>query len=176
MARLGSVDHCSKSLSESTFRPHDLFVGLTDDTSVDFKFMARRLIWIYFGLLCLMAPFNLLAFDTYYYWDWSRHLDWSYFDGPPLVAYLIRMMSFLFGHAVYGLAFTAILCTALTARVLFKTARLLLDEPSCYIVTLLWLTSPLITQDLLVQLTYDTPMMLLWSCVVHDALRYLQTH
>lgn len=31
--------------------------------------------------------------DEAYYWAWSRHLDWSYFDHPPLVAWLIAAFS-----------------------------------------------------------------------------------
>jgi 4-amino-4-deoxy-L-arabinose transferase-like glycosyltransferase len=38
-----------------------------------------------------------LAPDEAHYWDWSRHLDWSYYSKGPLVAYLIRL-----GCAVTG--------------------------------------------------------------------------
>ncbi len=31
-----------------------------------------------------------LAPDEAHYWDWSRHLDWSYYSKGPVVAYLIR--------------------------------------------------------------------------------------
>jgi Dolichyl-phosphate-mannose-protein mannosyltransferase len=31
-----------------------------------------------------------LAPDEAHYWDWSRHLDWSYYSKGPLIAYLIR--------------------------------------------------------------------------------------
>src|SRR5205807_8057479 len=31
-----------------------------------------------------------LAPDEAHYWDWSRHLDWSYSSKGPLVAWLIR--------------------------------------------------------------------------------------
>ena len=31
-----------------------------------------------------------LAPDEAHYWDWSRHLDWSYYSKGPLVAFLIR--------------------------------------------------------------------------------------
>jgi hypothetical protein len=38
-----------------------------------------------------------LAPDEAHYWDWSRHLDWSYYSKGPLVAYLIRLGCLLFG-------------------------------------------------------------------------------
>src|SRR6266576_1162376 len=41
---------------------------------------------VYFGWL---SPLDLSP-DEAHYWDWSRHLDWSYYSKGPLVAYLIR--------------------------------------------------------------------------------------
>src|SRR6266576_1037816 len=38
-----------------------------------------------------------LAPDEAHYWDWSRHLDWSYYSKGPLVAWLIRASCELFG-------------------------------------------------------------------------------
>src|SRR6516162_8030467 len=38
-----------------------------------------------------------LAPDEAHYWDWSRHLDWSYYSKGPLVAYLIRLSCTLAG-------------------------------------------------------------------------------
>src|SRR5262245_29216258 len=39
--------------------------------------------------LAFACPLDL-APDEAHYWDWSRHLDWSYYSKGPLVAYLIR--------------------------------------------------------------------------------------
>jgi 4-amino-4-deoxy-L-arabinose transferase-like glycosyltransferase len=45
-----------------------------------------------FTLVRLYIIGNLgLADDEAYYWDWSRHLSLSYFDHPPLIAYLIAL-------------------------------------------------------------------------------------
>src|SRR5687768_10768613 len=38
-----------------------------------------------------------LAPDEAHYWDWSRHLDWSYYSKGPLVAWLIRASCWLLG-------------------------------------------------------------------------------
>src|SRR5438093_10419532 len=35
------------------------------------------------------CPLDLVP-DEAHYWDWSRHLDWSYYSKGPLVAWLIR--------------------------------------------------------------------------------------
>jgi len=38
-----------------------------------------------------------LVSDEPYYWMWGQHLGWSYFDHPPLHAWLLRLMSLVFG-------------------------------------------------------------------------------
>jgi hypothetical protein len=50
-----------------------------------------RLVWL--GTLCELN----LAPDEAHYWDWSRHLDWSYYSKGPGVAWLIRLSCELFG-------------------------------------------------------------------------------
>lgn len=56
----------------------------------------RRAAWFILGVSLLHALYNFfLPFypDEAYYWLWSRHLDFSYYDHPPMVAYLIRLFS-----------------------------------------------------------------------------------
>jgi dolichol-phosphate mannosyltransferase len=65
-----------------------------------------------------------------YYWSYAQHLDLSYLDHPPLVAWLISVGTALFGHSEWGVRIGAIACSlatigfsaALTARWLGKTA------------------------------------------------------
>ncbi|MDP9002314.1 MAG: hypothetical protein M3O46_19655, partial [Myxococcota bacterium] len=40
-------------------------------------------------LVCV-APLPLGNGEAYYY-SWSRFLDWSYYDHPPLVAWMVRL-------------------------------------------------------------------------------------
>lgn len=45
--------------------------------------------WLVLGLL--QAGFTELMDDEAYYWVYSQHLDWGYFDHPPMVALLIKL-------------------------------------------------------------------------------------
>src|SRR5271155_403291 len=62
---------------------------------------------LYLGIRC---PIDL-APDEAHYWDWSRHLDWSYYSKGPLVAWLIRLSCDLFGS--WSLAWSGTLMPAL---------------------------------------------------------------
>lgn len=138
-----------------------------------FKLTPQHGLFLYFLFLCLITPFRLLSFDTYYYWDWSRHLDLSYYDGPPLIAYMIRLLTLVMGDMVFGLALFSLIMTMLTAYMLYKTASLFLKKDiSCWVV-LIWLSAPLVTQDMLMQVTYDTPMTYFWVCSLYYAMRYI---
>ena len=52
----------------------------------------------------LTSPYALdLSPDEAHYWDWSRHLDWSYYSKGPLVACLIRASCEVAGPLAYEL-------------------------------------------------------------------------
>jgi 4-amino-4-deoxy-L-arabinose transferase-like glycosyltransferase len=51
--------------------------------------------------LLLAATVPLLPQEAYY-WTWSRHLDWSYFDHPPLATYSIALTTAIFGQTSFG--------------------------------------------------------------------------
>jgi 4-amino-4-deoxy-L-arabinose transferase-like glycosyltransferase len=58
-----------------------------------------------------------LACDEAHYWDWSRHLDWSYYSKGPLVALLIRISCECFGSWSRDLTGTEMLAVRLPAVV-----------------------------------------------------------
>jgi hypothetical protein len=72
--------------------------GMNKDVSMPFargtwRLLAAGLILAAAGLHILYLSCDCpldLAPDEAHYWDWSRHLDWSYYSKGPLVAYLIR--------------------------------------------------------------------------------------
>ncbi|HEV3262813.1 MAG TPA: glycosyltransferase family 39 protein [Gemmataceae bacterium] len=67
-----------------------------------------------------------LAPDEAHYWDWSRHLDWSYYSKGPVVAYLIRLTGLAGsglrlppGGATLAVRLPAVLCGALLLASLY---------------------------------------------------------
>src|SRR6266436_4065318 len=71
---------------------------------------------LHLGYLAYQCPLNL-APDEAHYWDWSRHLDWSYYSKGPLVAYLIRAGCMLAGTWSRHLTATDMLAVRLPAVV-----------------------------------------------------------
>lgn len=131
---------------------------------------------MYFLLILAAAPMGILSFDSYYYWDWSRHLALSYYDGSPMIAYFIRASTILFGDTLFALSLTGIVVTAVVCRIIFKSARLFMDKEASYIATMLWLFSPLVTTSLLHVTTYDLPLTLFWALTVYYVIKYIKYH
>lgn len=61
--------------------------------------------------LTYLGSVELLPEETYY-WNYSRHLDIGYLDHPPMVAWLIRLGTALFGQSQFGVRAGA-LCLSL---------------------------------------------------------------
>jgi 4-amino-4-deoxy-L-arabinose transferase-like glycosyltransferase len=77
--------------------------------------------WIVITLLAFLVRLHvalsvpLLGAEAYY-WDWSQHLAWGYYDHPPMIAWLIYLTCALFGKTVLGVRLVPLLLgTALPA-------------------------------------------------------------
>ncbi len=74
-----------------------------------------------------------LSGDEAQYWDWSRELDWSYYSKGPLVAWIIRGSTMIFGNTMWAVRLPALVFAAATSILaygftlkLFKSDRLAL--------------------------------------------------
>ena len=70
--------------------------------------MAGERKWLPFALIsAVFLAVKLVVFlfmnpmgDEAYYWLWGQHLDWSYFDHPPLHAWLLALVSHTLGWSL----------------------------------------------------------------------------
>lgn len=58
-----------------------------------------------------------------YHWNFARHLDWSYHDHPPMIAWSIALGRLLFGDTPFGVRFVPLLWSAGTLALLAGLAR-----------------------------------------------------
>jgi len=57
-----------------------------------------------------------------YYWTWSKHLDLSYFDHPPMVAYMIALTTAVGGDSVFFLRIGTVLLFCITSLLIYLLA------------------------------------------------------
>ncbi|QEC56977.1 ArnT family glycosyltransferase [Flavisolibacter ginsenosidimutans] len=68
---------------------------------------------VFWALLNLLQiAFTELTSDEGYYWFYAQHLQWGYYDHPPMIAAMIKAGSKLFGGTIGVRAFNVVLSTA----------------------------------------------------------------
>ncbi len=78
--------------------------------------------WLGFSFFLLIQIFTNASFqlimDEAVYWVWSRNLALSYFDHPPLVAYLIALSTLIGGTTEFVIRLPALFCSTLTVLIM----------------------------------------------------------
>ncbi len=123
----------------------------------------------------LLAAFAPLLPQEAYYWSWSLHPDWSYFDHPPLASYSIWLTTALFGQTVFGIKSAAVFWS-LGWNILW--ARLVLDmygDRRLAFWSLAALNLTFLFEALGVGPTPDGPLIFAWSGALWAVWRLSQT-
>ena len=81
--------------------------------------------------LALAAQVDLIP-DEAYYWSWSLHPDWCYWDQPAGIAWAILLWTKLFGDSVLALRALGTLCSTATSFFIFALLRRVLDSRSAF--------------------------------------------
>lgn len=114
--------------------------------------------------------------DTYYYWQWTRHLAWSYYDGPPMIAYALRVMTAAFGDGTLGLLSLGMLTVAVTSYLAYQIAKSLFEsEKAAYYTVLTWLLAAVSLRHFFLLITYDTTLIIFWALTFYFFVQLLQT-
>jgi 4-amino-4-deoxy-L-arabinose transferase-like glycosyltransferase len=112
-----------------------------------------------------------LAPDEAHYWDWSRHLDWSYYSKGPLVAYLIRAgvaiagswSRSLTGNEAIAVRLPAVVCGSLLLLSLYVLTRQVFQRDGlATAVVALALTLPMVSAGATV-MSIDAPYTCCWG-------------
>ena len=115
--------------------------------------------------LVYLGSVELLPEETYY-WEYSRHLDIGYLDHPPMVAWLIRAGTALFGQSPFGVRVGA-LCSGIIASVFaYRLARNLLGEAGARAALVLSQVLPFFFLSGLL-MTPDAPLTAAWAASLY---------
>lgn len=129
-----------------------------------------RIFWVSLILKLVLAYFLPLLPDEAYYWVWSHHLQLSYYDHPPMIAWLFRIAHFLepYGHSIRFPAVLLLHSSLLVWREIFNELKL--SELSVIKFTLLLLLVPYLGFGS-VLLTPDLPLMFFWPLSLYFFVR-----
>ncbi|HVV29183.1 MAG TPA: glycosyltransferase family 39 protein [Rhizomicrobium sp.] len=85
-------------------------------------------IGVLIAVRAMMAALLPLSADEAYYWLWSLHPAWGYFDHPPMIAWLIRMGTLMFGDTPFGVRLAGLVLSLPASWFVWKGADLLLKD------------------------------------------------
>lgn len=125
-------------------------------------------------LRVLFASQTPLVFDETYYWQWSRHLAWGYYDHPPMIAYLIAAGTRLLGTTQLGVRLVPAILSITLAWIIYRLAGAYWrDSRAALWALVLAVTTPLFAVGGMLA-TPDIPLAFFWGATVLLTLRALE--
>ena len=111
--------------------------AVNKDPSINWRVIAVFVIVFMVVLRFLYLGTTDLLPDEAYYWNYKEHLDISYLDHPPLIAWVIWLGTTFFGDNEFGVRIFMFLSSLVSLFFIYKTTALLFDRTSAYISVLL---------------------------------------
>ncbi len=132
----------------------------------------RLIVPLLAAYLCLIRmiylPLSGLIPEEVYYWNYSQHLDWSYLDHPPMVAWLNLIGTTILGNTEYGVRIGAFISWIVAAVFAFKLTKEMFSRTAAMWMLLLMSSLPFFFGTAII-LTPDAPLTACWA----GALLYL---
>ena len=104
--------------------------------------------------------------DEAYYWNYAQHMDLSFYDHPPMVAWLIWLGTSIFGNSEFGVRFGAFCCGLITMGYMYALARNLYDRSTAIRTVLLLAVLPFYFATGAV-MTADAPLVAAWAATLY---------
>ena len=120
------------------------------------------------ALVCIAALMTLravvaaqapLAFDEAYYWLWSKSLAAGYLDHPPLIAYVIRLGTTIFGDTPLGIRAVPLILLAGATWAVWRSGAVLLQSEAGGATAALFFNVTLMSSTVGLAATPDSPAM-----------------
>ena len=96
-------------------------MAMTKDKIFNWRFCLCCGLFLWFVINLLQGIFTEIQEDEAYYHLWGEHLDWGYFDHPPMVGLMTFLSSHLF-NGILGVRFLTIVFSCLSLWVIWIIA------------------------------------------------------
>ena len=104
--------------------------------------------------------------DEAYYWKYAQHMDWSFFDHPPMVAWLIWLGTAIFGDNEFGVRIGAWVSGLVTMGYLYALTINLYDKSTGMRAVMLLAVLPFgFAMGIL--MTPDAPLLAAWAATLY---------
>ena len=121
------------------------------------------------------AAWTPLTFDEAYYWIWSKHLAFGYYDHPPGVALVIRLGTMIAGDTELGVRLMSILFALPMSFAVYRTAVILFGGQRVAATATILLNVTLMAAVGTLIVTPDSPLLVASSFVLFFLAKVLET-
>ena len=121
------------------------------------------------------AAWTPLTFDEAYYWMWSKHLAFGYYDHPPLVSLIIRLGTMIAGDTEFGVRLVSILLALPMRYAVYRTAAILFGGQRVAATATILLNVTLMAAVGTLIVTPDAPLLVASSFVLFFLAKVLET-
>ncbi len=104
----------------------------------------RRGLTVLAVLRVAFAVFVPVTPQEAYHWNFGQHLDWCYYDHPPMIAWAIRLGCVIFGDTALGIRFVPLLFALGSTALVARLAKRLYGEPAAGTALLLLSVEPVV--------------------------------
>src|SRR5262245_46064480 len=94
---------------QSEFRPSSLPRTATSNRPLQDRHLRIPVLIAATVIRLVMAWIIPISPEEAYHWNFSRHLDWSYYDHPPMLAWAIAAGRLVFADTELGVRFVPLL-------------------------------------------------------------------
>ena len=121
----------------------------------------------------VLAAWMEFGNDEVYYWTYALYPDWSHFDHPPMVGWMIQLFSLnlLFDSEFFIRLASVVIMTANT-YIIYRICKDLKDAMTGFYAALLYTASIYAFVITGIFIMPDTPLMLFWLLAIWMAIKY----
>jgi len=127
----------------------------------------KRVAWlilIFFVLRFILGSIAELGNDESYYWLYAQHLQWNYFDHPPLIGLWIRLFTFNLSVQSEGFVrLSSMVSCAVATWFMYQTGKTLHSEKAGWLNALLYNASFYASVTAGIYAMPDSPQMVFWT-------------
>src|SRR6476659_4084461 len=144
--------------------------------SSNFAKYTVRLIVVSAIIRLVVASAIELGNDEVYYWTYSQHLEWNYFDHPPMVALWVRLFTinlWLQGYELF-IRLGSIIGCAVCTWLMYKIGMALYSERAGWIAACLYNASLYASVIAGLFIMPDSPQMVFWCWCLYQVVKIEQ--
>ena len=146
---------------------------------MDERKIHRTLVWLLVisaVVRAVVASLIELGNDEVYYWTFAMYPDWSHYDHPPMVGWMIQLFSLnLLFDSEFFLRLASVVFMTVETYVIFRIGKEIKNAQAGLYAALLYTASIYAFVITGVFILPDTPLNLFWLLAIWMAVRYFQS-